>query len=381
MNWHDFVFSEKTSHRYTRHIVFWLNWWFYSFVSMNFLMQQANAPQKIEYSFQNFHNIIHSVLILAIHVFACYALVYFLLPRYLLKARYFLFMAGLVVLGFFMVQASRFVDTIVVPLINKPANQSLTPYYTSVFTGLINGIKIIAAAAAIKLVKHWWLKQKEKERLEKEKIETELQLLKSQIHPAFLFNTLNNIYSFSLTSSPKAPEMLLKLSDILSYMLYDCSDKEVPVDKEIKMLKDYMTLEQIRFGDKLEMNIRVTGETRHEKIAPLLLIRFIENSFNQCNNRMTAQPWINLEIDIENHVLHVKLMNGKSAILSSANDEFDDNLIQAKRRLELLYPGNHELIIMSEPEIMLIDLKINLITGNNIKETLVRKQELLYENG
>ncbi|MNC86451.1 hypothetical protein D3C83_21170 [compost metagenome] len=164
-------------------------------------------------------------------------------------------------------------------------------------------------------------------------------------------------------------------------MLYDCSDKEVPVDKEIKMLKDYMTLEQIRFGDKLEMNIRVTGETRHEKIAPLLLIRFIENSFHQCNNQMTEQPWINLEIDIENHVLQVKLMNGKSPLLSSVNDEVDDNLLQAKRRLELLYPGNHELIIMSEPEIMMIDLKINLITGKNIKENRVRKQELLYENG
>src|SRR5688572_1361628 len=299
MNWHEFVFTNKKPRRYIRHIIFWLAWSIYFFMSMNFLPTQANASPKPGYSLWSFPEFIRLLLTLCIHVTACYTFIYFILPRYLLKARYILLFAGIILLGVAMVQGTRFIDTVIFPFLK--GSTAKVPYYASVFSGLISALKIFAVAAAIKLIKHWWLKQKEKERLEKEKIETELQLLKAQIHPAFLFNTLNNIYSFSLTSSPKAPEMLLKLSDILSYMLYDCSDKEVPVDKEIKMLKDYMTLEQIRFGDKLEMNIRVTGETRHEKIAPLLLIRFIENSFNQCNNRMTAQPWINLEIRSEEH--------------------------------------------------------------------------------
>lgn len=378
MNWHEFVFSERAPQRYVRHIIFWLAWWLYFFISMNFLTQQANAPQKIEYSFQSFHDITHSLLILFIHVLACYALIYFLLPRYLLKAKYLLFLAGVILIGFAIVQVSRFIDTFIAPLLDQSANYQPPPYYTSIYNGLISAIKIIAVAAGLKLVKHWWLKQKEKERLEKEKVDAELQLLKSQIHPSFLFSTLNNIHSFSLKASSKAPEMLLKLSDILSYMLYECSDRVVPLGKEIKMLKDYMTLEKIRYGDKLEMNIQVKGDTGKDKIAPLLLIRLIENSFNQCNDILIEQPWINLEIEIEEHVLHMKLINGKSPILSSAENSEEDNLDQAKRRLELLYPGSHQLVIMDEPEIMIIDLEINLTALNEHEKTMTSNMDLTY---
>lgn len=281
-------------------------------------------------------------------------------------------MAGIILLGFAIVQATRFIDTAVVTLTSEPDNFKV-PFYTSVFTGLISSLKIIAAAAAIKLVKHWWVKQKEKERLDKERIETELQLLKSQIHPSFLFNTLNNIYSLALRTSPKAPEMLLKLSDILSYMLYECNELEVPLEKEIKMLKDYMSLEKLRHGDKMEMNMQVKGDISNSMIAPLLLLRFIENSFKQCDHRLTEQPWINLEIEIKNHILYMKLMNGKPVETPLPEDGEVDDLALAQRRLELLYPGRHELKIAGEPGIMMISLEIHLkkpvITKEYLKQT------------
>ncbi len=289
MNWHKFIFSEKQNHRLCRHIVFWLAWWLYLFASMYFLPQPFHKSRDAGYVEWHTFDFIQLLLILCIQIMACYVVIYYLLPRYLLKAKYLLFTAGVLLLGFAVIEATLFINTVVLPFIqfeilNIPhaAIKKIT-YWASISAGGITGIKIIASATAIKVGKHWSLKQKEKERLEKEIINTELQLLKAQIHPGFLFNTLNNIYSSALAVSPKAPEMLLKLSEILSYMLYECNDPVVPVDKEIKMLKNYMALEKTRFGDKLEMNIVVKGSLSGEKIAPLLLLLFIENSFKQCS--------------------------------------------------------------------------------------------------
>jgi len=282
-----------------------------------------------------------------------------------MKARYFLFLAGVIFLVSLAVLVCRFIYITVMPFIepvvlNTPLGRiNKTNYWTSISDGGINSIKIIAAALAIKLGKHWWFKQKEKERLDNEKIEAELQLLKAQIHPGFLFNTLNNIYSFAREGSPRAPEMLLGLSDILSYMLYECNDKEVPLDKEIKMLRDYLALEKIRYGNKLEMNFQVKGDISSCKIAPLLLLHFIENSFSQCSSPLIEQPWINLELEIQNRVLHMKLMNGKPAEASRELDE-EDYISQAQKRMQLLYPGRYDLKIIEEPEIMMVNLEIEL---------------------
>ena len=366
MNWHEFVFSEKKPQRYIRHVVFWLGWGLYFFATMSFLETQTNAPPRLEYSIRSFPGFIHGLLPFCIHILACYALIYFFLPRYLLKAKYISLLVGIILLGFVMVQATRFVDTIVIPFLKGSADSAAIPYYFSVFSGLISAIKIIAVAAAIKLVKYWWLKQKEKESLEKEKIETDLQLLKAQIHPGFLFYTLNNIHSFALKASPKAPEMLLKLSDILSFMLYECNDKRVPLEKEIRMLKDYMTLERLRYGDKLEMNMRVKGDPDKKYIAPLLLLSFVENSFWQCSSKLTEQPWINLEMLIQDDVLTMKLMNGKPLELPVSADGEDDGLARAEKRLQLLYPGSHELIITPDPEIMMVILKVKLESHSQI---------------
>ena len=376
MSWHKFVFSPERSYRYTRHLVFWLAWWLYFFGSRYFYpaafisWRRSPAGNNRDASGRwgsywdsligsGSDEFLRSLFMLSIHMIACYIIIYFLLSRYLLKAKYFSFLAGIILLGFGLLQASRFIDTTVIPFITKGGARIKIPYYASIFAGVINGMKVFVAAVAIKLAKHWWMKQREKERLDKEKIETELKLLKTQIHPQFLFNTLNNIYSFALTASPKAPEMLLKLSDILSYMLYECNDREVALGKEIKMLRDYMSLEKLRYGDKMEMNIQVTGDTGQDKIAPLLLLRFIENSFRQCSHRSIEQAWINLELQVENHVLDMKLMNGKTPGIEPETDDAT-GLFQAERRLLLLYPGLHTMKIREEPEIQIVNLQLQL---------------------
>jgi sensor histidine kinase YesM len=301
-----------------------------------------------------------------IHLLACYAFVYIVLPWFLQKKNYINLAAGILAISIFLVTTGYFIQKQLFPMMDaayqfSSGTEKNTLLWNSISFGLLNAPKVIAGATIIKLLKRWWLKQKEKERLEKEKIDAELELLKAQIHPQFLFNSLNNIYSFALMSSPKSPEMLLKLSDILSYMLYECNDALVPLEKEIKMLKDYMSLEKTRYGDKLEMNIQVKGETDHQRIAPLLLLRFIENSFKQCSNKMIEQPWINLEINIEHEVFYMKLLNGKPMGLVSPGDD-DEEMGQVKKRLQLLYPGRHEFKMVEEEEIFMVNLEIELET-------------------
>ncbi|MEO7394464.1 MAG: histidine kinase [Chitinophagaceae bacterium] len=337
--------------------------------------------QKIEYVNFATSDFFQSLLILFIQMLGCYVVINILLSRFLLKGKYLLFAASIILLGTAIVIATHFVNVALIPFLdnvilnNKLNAVNKTTYWFSISNGGINFIKIITTAMVIKVAKRWWFKQKEKERLEKEKIDTELQLLKAQIHPGFLFNTLNNIYSSALIASPKAPEMLLKLSEILSYMLYECNDPVVPVDKEIKMLKNYMALEKTRFGDKLEMNIMVKGSVSEEKIAPLLLLHFIENSFNQCSSKMTEQPWINLEIKIENHILDMKLMNGKPPGKQISEEPEEDVLYQVHRRLELLYPNRFELEITEEPEIMMVSLQIKLQELSEKNEPLIGKKK------
>ena len=215
-------------------------------------------------------------------------------------------------------------------------------------------------ASVIILLKRWWLKQKEKETLEKEKINAELQLLKAQIHPAFLFSTLSNITEHSRIASSKAPEMLIKLSDLLSYMLYECDVPKVRLEKEISMIKKYMALEQIRQGERLELTFQINGNVDRQMISPLLLLPFIDNSFSYCNNVLVEQAWVNLEITVENNNLSMKIFNGIPAGIAADAKKVDESFINVQKRLRILYPGKHELKINAEQELLMLHLNLNL---------------------
>jgi LytS/YehU family sensor histidine kinase len=256
-----------------------------------------------------------------------------------------------------MVLASRFMDTTVLPALTQPDKLPDIPIYSSIFNGIVSAIKVIAAATVITLGKYWWKKQKEKETLEREKINAELQLLKAQIHPGFLFTALNNIYVFSLAASPRAPELLLKLSDLLSYMLYECDQAVVSLEKEIARMKDYIILEKIRM-ESIEMEQSVTGDLSGKLIAPLLLLPFIENSFKH-SSKLMEQAWVNMDVTVEGDILTMKLANG---MMPGSNGDvlFENGLANVQKRLTLLYPQKHELKISRELEMLVVLLKIQI---------------------
>jgi LytS/YehU family sensor histidine kinase len=268
-----------------------------------------------------------------------------------------------------------FLYTLVYPFIDDlfnlhSAKANKTVLWVSIDAGLINALKVTLIAAAINLLKRWWLKQKEKEKLEKEKIDTDLQLLKAQIHPTFLFSTLNNIIIHARAASSLAPEMLIKLSDLLSYMLYECDAPKVKLEKEISMLKEYISLEKIRQGDRLELTFQINGKLNGQLISPLLLLPFIDNSFSYCNKEKMEHTWMNLDITIQDSCLFMKLITGMpTGPGDTLND--DESLINVKKRLQLLYPGKHELRINIEQELLMVYLNLNLEEAEQHEPTAV----------
>jgi sensor histidine kinase YesM len=313
----------------------------------------------------------------SIHIAACYVIIYFLLPRFLLRGKYFLLLIGIIMLGGAMILASRFIDTILIPFITQINDYAKTPYFASIFSGVITAIKVFAVATAIKLGKHWWKKQKEKEQLEREKINAELQLLKAQIQPAFLFNVLDNIYAYSLAASPVAPQLLIKLSDLLSYMLYECDQTFVSLKKEIDMMKQYIALEKIRLNDGTEMELSVMGYMDNKMIAPFLLLPFIENSFKQSSD-LIEQPWINMDISVEGDSFTMKLANGMSPENNGVQAPSYNGLANVQKRLYLLYPEKHDLKITREPEMLVVLLKIHL-TEKNISDNIKEEEHVVSD--
>ena len=203
-------------------------------------------------------------------------------------------------------------------------------------------------------------REKEAADLKSENLNSELKFLRSQINPHFLFNALNNIYSLSLIKSEKTPDVILKLSDMLRYIIYDCNGDRVPLGKEINYIKNYIDLQKLK--DDQMTNIEVNFEDTDLKcmISPMILIPFIENSFKHSKIEDIENGWIKLKIENVDNQLMFSIGN------SMPKDNFTKDKIggvgleNVKRRLTLLYPNKHELNIKQTKKEFLVELKISM---------------------
>ncbi|MFN8354820.1 MAG: histidine kinase [Spirosomataceae bacterium] len=207
-------------------------------------------------------------------------------------------------------------------------------------------------------VEKWYSQEQFTQSLLRDKAEAELELLKSQIQPHFIFNTLNNIYALSKKNSPQTSEMIHRLSGLLSYMLYDSKLKLIPIEKEIDYIQNYINLEKIRYGERLDVALNVFQQVQGIQIPPLILLPLVENAFKHGISQQLKDSWIRVDISRKEPYLVVKVEN---SLKDQPEETYIPNglgLENLRKRLEMLYPDRHELKILNEPESFLVVMKI-----------------------
>lgn len=375
MNTFPFIFSNRLKFRLQRHFAFWAFWWLFQGVLYAFL------PVKMSFAYTDRLpiSIIESLVFLPAHIFLAYVLMYFVIPKLLLKNRYLL--TGLAVLLAFVGTAclsAILAMQVIEPVLKfffksspvSPSPPRAFSFYLSLMAGLRGGITIGGLAAAIKLMKYWYIKEQTNLQLQKENAENQLQLLKAQIHPHFLFNTLNNIYSHTQGVAPVASHLVMGLSDMLRTMLYECAQPLILLRKELKMVEDYILLEKIRYDERFDIHVDVPADTGNLYIAPLLLLPLVENCFKHGASNMLEQPWLSLVVHLKDDRIQVKLMNGKASMPANPDKMHGIGILNVSKRLELLYPGKHVLQVFDEEEVFVVNLEVQLE-----RLSVVRKKE------
>ena len=356
-NLHSIVFSDKRSFRWKRHFLFWLAVFIYHIIRIGFMYPPLTSAS-------HFFSLIEKAFLwgVIVNMMLTYSIVYLLIPNYFKRGKYILFAGWLVII----LTSIYILNLLYVQYANPQFRQSIglrlsqLDFRNGIIRILGNPPLICGLFLSIKTLKNWHHEQIKTETLAKENSNAELQLLKAQVHPHFLFNTLNNIYSFSLNQSPQAGTLVKKLSGMLDYMIHECEEKVVPLEKEIRLIEDYMGLEKVRYGKRLDMQVEIHGEFENRFIAPLLMIPFVENSFKHGTSQMLQHPWIKLEITTVSNQLFLKLSNSKPSLAQANKQNKGIGLLNVKKRLQLLYPGKHQLDITSTDEMFTVNMQIVL---------------------
>jgi hypothetical protein len=385
MNSQRFIFSERKNDRIWRHMLFWSVWTPY------FILLHMAAPMlKPEAS--NFNNIpftaTEGFLVLAFQVPITYITLYLIMPIYTQQNKFaralVLLVAAWCAQYFFYQFAFRNLFPVILNGLlpekylqhtQRPENLRHFMATLAVFLGAMTSTTFVAG---FKYIKQWYLKEQKNIQLQKENAESQLQLLTAQVHPHFLFNTLNNIYSQTQTESPKGSKMIMELSDVLRYILAEGSKELVPVQKELAMIQEYMNLEKIRYGNKLDLHLYLPDDSGNLKIAPLLLLPFVENCFKHGASGLLSRPWVNLKIEINGRELYMKLMNGKSPDQAELHPRSCTGMENVRKRLALLYPGKHELEIVDESEVFVVNLRLELASDTTPKTITETEPKLFY---
>jgi len=279
---------------------------------------------------------------------------YYLLPRYFYSKKYGAFAFGFLIV----LVAVVVVDEYIVEWLffrNSARYQNVLYLMT-----LIQSLPTILLVIGFKFAWDATQKQRKIDSLKRMVAESKLQFLNSQINPHFLFNNLNNLYAFALDNSPKTPEIILQLSSILRYMLYDCRDKTVLLSKELDNLNDYIKLSELQLDDEGRVNFNVDGKPENLRIAPLILMVFVENAFKHAPASQLSDIQINISVKISNNTLSFYCENNYSGQTNTENLGKGIGLKNVKGRLDLSYPDRYKLNIETKNNWYKIFLQIDL---------------------
>jgi hypothetical protein len=295
---------------------------------------------------------------------------YFLIPRLLFTRKYGWYALSLLLLLMidpFVFQSLQYLYGLwAVPHLTRTTKWFSIPGW---IVEVIICIYALGLATGVKFAKDTLINQHIQREREKHYLETELKFLRAQIQPHFFFNTLNNIYSLTLKKSDQAPDIILKLSDLMSYMLYESTAPLVPLSKEIDYLRNYLDVEQLRFGHRLTIDFSIKGATTGVQIPPMILILFLENSFKHGVKHNISDILLTIYLKVETDYLFFHVENPVSedewppARFPAAQQAADNKgigLKNVRRRLDLLYGDRYILDIREENKVFIVSLKMPL---------------------
>lgn len=282
----------------------------------------------------------------------------FILPTFLNRKKYLstaLAMVTLAIAGSFIKCALAYYYYELIIL--REGKMAAVAFWDYFFTAMVISCFFIFLSTVLKFMADWFKNEKIKSTLENEKLHSELAFLKSQINPHFLFNSLNNIYSLAYQKSTKTPEAILKLSEIMRYMLYESNGNEVPLANEIRYLENYIELQKLRFKEDPNIQFEVRGDVSYLSIIPLVLISFVENAFKHGVATDKEHP-IKIYLNAERGKLYFQLINKKSNL--NKDETGGIGLQNVQRRLDLLYKGRYALNIENTNDLYTCELYLNL---------------------
>lgn len=291
----------------------------------------------------------------------------FLMPRFLFRKKIIAFIGSYILLILLFAFLQRLIDNYIIlryyltfwkiePLLSAP-----------VFLYTISKLQfVVTIPIAFKLFYYLAEERNKVQTILSEKLQAELSSLRNQFHPHFLFNVLNSLYSKILSKSDDSAEIVLKISDLLRFSIYDVNNKSISLQNEIDYLKNYISLQQLRFENQIQLSFSVYGNVENHSIEPFLILPFIENSYKYCLDE-NNQGWITIAISISEEWLVVKIENSLPENFNTVPDNVSSGIgiANVKRRLELLYPEKHILTIKNETVSFFVSLKIKIKDGSN----------------
>ncbi len=301
-----------------------------------------------------------------IHMFLAYLNIYVLMPKLAFKKKYFTYIVATLSTIFLMVVLKfnltyYLISTNVWPEVREI--DRITINY--IIDMMIGEIYVITFVTAIKITMDFLQENQRVANLEKAQLETELLFLKTQISPHFFFNTLNNIYSLAVVQSKKTPKIILKLSELMRYLLYETKGKKQSLQNEILCIQNYLDLERVRHNDELEIEMSISGDIQGKKIAPILLLSFVENAFKHGVRKNIGEVKITIDFEIKKDWLYFTITNPlpkQPENKENISDQYGGiGLENVKKRLELGYqPSDYKLIMRNKNGMFVVKLKIKV---------------------
>ncbi|SFH02741.1 sensor histidine kinase [Pedobacter insulae] len=355
-------------YRFSSHLLFWL---------VVFIVPQWEAGT----SFRNM--LIENMFYVFFYMMASYFVAYFIIPMLLKGENYFLATVYFIV-GAYIISAILRITVVYVlepivrnpPFDQEPILQILTDMHTLINVYFLQNFSLAWIFGFIKLMKDQYAIKQRTLLLEKEKTEAELNILKAQLNPHFLFNTLNNIYSLSLVNSPVTSKSIAGLSQILDHVLYRCNSTYVSISSEINLLINYIDLEKLRYSDRLVVNFHHNIEEESE-IAPLILLSIVENAFKHGAGEDIGRPVIDIDLRLEGTKFYFKVTN--TFIFREEIEQYDKiGLTNIRKQLEIIYPGNHELITSIKEGTFVTLLTITLDNQETTKAKSIDESKMSF---